>query len=50
MNLNIENWKEFLLSDYFEIVAGKYHYPDEYDVGNTPYISASNTNNGVAQK
>ncbi len=50
MNLNAENWKEFLLADYFDIVAGKYHYPDEYDVGNTPYISASSENNGVAQK
>lgn len=50
MNLNTENWKEFLLSDYFEIVAGKYHYPSEYDIGETPYISASNENNGVAQK
>lgn len=50
MNLNAENWKEFLLSDYFDIVAGKYHYPNEYDIGDTPYISASNENNGVAQK
>lgn len=50
MNLNVENWKEFLLSDYFDIVAGKYHYPNEYDIGDTPYISASNENNGVAQK
>lgn len=50
MNLNVETWKDFLLSDYFEIVAGKYHYPNEYDIGETPYISASNENNGVAQK
>ena len=50
MKLETENWKEFLLSDYFDIVAGKYHYPNEYDIGNTPYISASNENNGVAQK
>lgn len=47
--LNISIWKEFKLSDLFNIVAGKYHYPDEYEIGNTPYISASNTNNGVAQ-
>ena len=31
-------------------MAVKYHYPTEYDMGNTPYISASNENNGVAQK
>lgn len=42
-------WREFLLSDYFDIVAGIYHYPDEYEDGETPYISASNLNNGVGQ-
>ena len=50
MKLKTQTWKEFLLADYFDIVAGKYHYPNEYDIGNTPYISASNENNGVAQK
>ena len=47
MNLNINNWKSFLLADYFDIVPGKYHYQDEYESGDTPYVSASNTNNGV---
>lgn len=47
--LNISIWNEFKLSDLFNIVAGKYHYPDEYEIGKTPYISASNANNGVAQ-
>ena len=50
MKLKTQTWKEFLLADYFDIVAGKYHYPNEYDIDNTPYISASNENNGVAQK
>ncbi len=50
MNLNVADWKEFRLSDYFEIVAGKYHYPSEYDEGLTPYVSASNENNGISQK
>lgn len=47
MNLNTNTWKSFLLYKYFDIVPGKYHYQDEYDVGETPYVSASNTNNGV---
>ena len=47
--LDISNWQEFKLSDLFEIVAGKYHFPDEYENGTTPYVSASNINNGVAQ-
>ncbi len=49
MNLNTNNWNEFKLSDLFNIVAGKYHYPEEYENGKTPYVSASNSNNGVAQ-
>lgn len=47
--INLSNWKEFKLSELFNIEAGKYHYSDEYENGNTPYISASNINNGVAQ-
>lgn len=47
--LNCENWRDFLLFDYFDILPGKYHYPDEYDEGITPYYSASNENNGIGQ-
>lgn len=47
--LDTSLWKEFKLSYLFNIVAGKYHYPEEYENGKTPYISASNSNNGVAQ-
>ena len=47
--INTIEWKEFKLNDYFDISAGHYYYPDEYVEGNTPYISASNANNGVAQ-
>ena len=50
MNLNVERWKEFRLNEYFDIVAGKYHYSDEYEEGNMPYVSASNENNGISQK
>ena len=48
-SLNCHNWKDFLLFDYFDILPGKYHYPDEYDEGTTPYYSASNENNGIGQ-
>lgn len=50
MNLNTSEWQEFKLSDLFDISAGIYHYSDEYENGETPYVSASNTNNGVGQK
>lgn len=44
------NWKEYRLNDLFDIKAGIYHYSDEYEEGKTPYISASNVNNGIAQR
>lgn len=50
MKLDTKTWKEFFLKDYFDIVAGKYHYPSEYESGTTPYVSASNENNGISQK
>lgn len=46
-DLKVKDWKEFLLFDYFDIVPGKYHYPEEYEEGTTPYYSASNENNGI---
>ena len=45
--LNVHDWKEFLLYDYFDVIPGKYHYPEEYEEGTTPYYSASNENNGI---
>lgn len=42
-------WKNFNIADYFEIRAGKYHYPVEYQKGKTPYISATAENNGVGE-
>lgn len=47
--IDTSGWKEYLLADYFDIVPGKYHYPDEYEEGTTPYVSASNENNGIGQ-
>ncbi|MBR6778596.1 MAG: restriction endonuclease subunit S [Clostridia bacterium] len=43
------DWQEYKLVDYFRIVPGKYHPSDDYDLGDTPYISASNINNGISQ-
>jgi len=48
--LNTSKWKNFNLDKLFTISAGIYHYSDEYDVGDTPYISASNENNGIQQR
>lgn len=50
MMLNTSKWKEFNLDKLFDISAGIYHYSDEYDIGDTPYISASNENNGIQQR
>ena len=48
--LDVFQWKEFKLVDLFQIEAGKYHYSDEYEAGNTPYVSASNMNNAIAER
>lgn len=47
MNLDTSMWKKFLLTDYFNVEAGHYYYSKEYGEGTTPYISASNTDNGI---
>ena len=48
--LGTTDWEEYKLNDLFDIKAGIYHYSDEYEEGYTPYISASNVNNGIAQR
>jgi hypothetical protein len=48
--LNTDKWEDFCLNDLFEISPGKYHSKDEYDEGLTPYVTASATNNGIAQR
>lgn len=50
MVINTNDWQEFYLDRLFEIKAGKYYYSDEYEIGETPYISASATNNGISQR
>lgn len=49
MNKNTE-WKQFSLNKLFDIKAGKYYYNHEYEEGDTPYVSASNVNNGITQR
>lgn len=46
--LNIDSWQEFCLRDIFEIKKGKRLTTDDQTEGNTPYIGAIDSNNGVA--
>ncbi len=49
ITLNPDNWKEYSIPTLFNVNAGVYHYKREYDSGITPYISATNKNNGVSE-
>jgi hypothetical protein len=44
------SWEDFLLDKLFEIKAGKYHSSEEYENGNTPYVSASAINNAISER
>lgn len=48
--IKVDTWETYTLDKIFDISAGKYHYTDEYDVGNTPYVSASSIDNGIQQR
>lgn len=48
--INTRLWKEFKLERLFDISAGNYYSTDEYEEGDTPYISASATNNAISQR
>lgn len=48
--INTIEWVEFSLEKLFDISAGKYYYSDQYEEGDTPYISASAINNGISQR
>lgn len=47
MELKVSEWKEFRITRLFSISAGKYYSSDDYEIGETPYVSASASNNGV---
>lgn len=49
MELNVQDWKEFEVKKRFDICAGNYYSSDDYEIGVTPYVSASASNNGVGQ-
>lgn len=46
--LDVESWKEFCVGDLFEVKKGKRLTSDEQTDGETPYIGAIDSNNGVA--
>ena len=52
MELNVQDWKEFKLSDYFDVKGSATTkldvLIDEYGAGNYPYVTTQATNNGVA--
>lgn len=48
--LNTKGWRWFKLGDLFDVSAGKYHYTSEYEMGFTPYISATILNNGIGKR
>ena len=48
MNLEMEKWKEYRLGDLFEIKKGKRLNAEDQTGGNTPYIGAIDSNNGIA--
>lgn len=45
--LSTLSWKWFKLSDYFSMLSGSYVPKNSYNNGETPLVSASDTNNGV---
>lgn len=46
--LDVVSWKEFCIGDLFEVKKGKRLTSDEQIDGETPYIGAIDSNNGVA--
>lgn len=46
--LGVENWVEFGVGDLFEVKKGKRLTSDDQTDGDTPYIGAIDSNNGVA--
>ncbi len=52
MELNIQDWKEFKLSDYFDVTGTTTTKLDtlieNYGLGHYPYVTTQATNNGVA--
>ena len=48
MKLNVENWKEFTIGDYFDVFLSSGDLKiDDCEPGNIPLISSGSTNNGI---
>lgn len=48
MNLNIDKWQEFTYNRIFDIKKGFYNKrPESSGLGNIPFLSASDSNNGI---
>ena len=48
--MKTDNWKEFKLSDLFELTRGKRLKSEDREPGTVPYYSASDSNNGLTDK
>lgn len=49
-DLQEKKWAYFKIPELFEVKAGRYYSDDITEEGRTPYISASDNNNGVGKK
>ena len=49
VRLSDRKWKTFNILYLFDVTAGKYYNDSEYDIGNTPYVTASAENNGIGK-
>ena len=50
MRLNVENWKEFKLTDIFIIKGGFYNKKPEHSCpGDIPFLASTESNNGVTE-
>ena len=49
-DLNVQNWKEFVFDDIFELHGGFYNKkPEHSDYGNIPFLASTENNNGVTE-
>ena len=49
IKLDVSKWKTFTVSDLFKITSSNDPLVSELDLGSTPYIASTESNNGVIQ-
>ncbi len=50
MNLNVDSWKEFQLTDVFIVKGGFYNKKPEHSIdGRVPFLASTESNNGVTE-